>query len=43
MNIYMIIAIGNKSIQDGSHFVPMNTLVSNQVEAMNTLAPEWLS
>jgi len=32
MNIYMIIAIGNKSIQDGSHLAPMNTP-----------APEWFS
>jgi len=32
MNIYVIIAIGNRSIQDSSHLAPMNTL-----------APEWLS
>jgi len=31
MNIYVIIAIGNKSIQDDRHLVPMERL-----------APEWL-
>jgi len=30
MNVYTIIAIGNESIQDGRHLVPMGTL-----------APEW--